>query len=144
MHLHEKTKIFKNFEEMRGNNEKSNKSSSQKTALHLLWSQKNQSFFMKTFDSFLKKILRILAKLTKYDAMNWDFKTFNSLTKLSLICRVVAQWDMMHNANFFSGKIYSQNRHKHVSTSSLALLSRWSQKIYNCLAPPSIERNNIP
>ena len=34
---------------------------------------------------------------------------------LSLICRrVVAQWDMMHNANFFTGKIYSQNRHKHV------------------------------
>ena len=105
---------------------------------------KKPNFHPENIWLFSKKNLEILAKLTKNDAMNWDFKTFNSLTKLSLICRVVAPWDMMHNANFFSGKIYSQNRHKHVSTSSLALLSRWSQKIYNCLAPPSIERNNIP
>ena len=29
------------------------------------------------------------------------------------------------------------------TTTSSALLSRWSDKIYNCLAPPSIQRNNI-
>ena len=38
---------------------------------------------------------------TKMQWYKFQIESVNSLSKLSLICRVVAQWDMMHNANFF-------------------------------------------